>query len=143
MGRLICLLFFFQGIVTELGKAKELIGQCHQHADIVCQSCGKPGAIEIRRQLEDLIQLADDVSDIVQEKSVELRRAFYHVTNFRRLFDVSTVPTAAFVDGCSMWWLAFLREYCAYRSVCRWLQYVVVSFLHEYRAYCSVCRWLQ
>ena len=78
-----------QGIKTELEKAKELIGDCRVHAENVMKNCGEPGGIELQKQLEDLVQLADDVNDMVRERGDELRKVYRHADQFTQLLDVS------------------------------------------------------
>ena len=78
-----------QGIKTELEKAKELIGDCRVHADNVMKNCGEPGGIELQKQLEDLVQLADDVNDMVRDRGDELRKVYRHADQFSQLLDVS------------------------------------------------------
>ena len=70
-------------------KAKELIGDCRVHADNVMKNCGEPGGIELQKQLEDLVQLADDVNDMVRERGDELRKVYRHADQFTQLLDVS------------------------------------------------------
>lgn len=83
--------FAWQGIKTELEKAKELISDCKAHTDSVMKLCGEAGCIELQKQLEDLTYLADDVNDMVRERGDELRKSYRHADQFAGLLDVSVI----------------------------------------------------
>ncbi|XP_067685972.1 microtubule-actin cross-linking factor 1, isoforms 6/7-like isoform X1 [Haliotis asinina] len=75
------------GIKKEMEKARELMGECSQIGDELCSLCGDPGRIEVQKQMEDLVNLADDVNDMVKDRGEELRHAFQHADKFSHLLD--------------------------------------------------------
>lgn len=63
--------------------------ECRQLGDQLSNVVGEPGLIEIRKQLEDLDHLADDVQDVTKEREDDLKIALGHTDKFQELMDVS------------------------------------------------------
>ncbi|XP_041374834.1 LOW QUALITY PROTEIN: microtubule-actin cross-linking factor 1-like [Gigantopelta aegis] len=75
------------GIKKELEKAKELMGECSKMADDLCIVCGDPGRVEVQKQMEDLVNMADDVNDMAKDRGEELRNAYQHADKFQHLLE--------------------------------------------------------
>lgn len=80
----------FQGLKKELEKARELVGECRQLGGELGKVCGDPGSIEIMKCLEDLGHMTDDVNDTIRDRGDELRKAYQHADQFKKLYEVST-----------------------------------------------------
>ncbi|CAL1534640.1 unnamed protein product [Lymnaea stagnalis] len=84
------------GMKKELEKARELVGECRRTGSELCAVCGESGAIEVQKQLEDLVHMTDDVNDTIRDRGDELRKAFQHADQFKKLFEAinSWLPLA-------------------------------------------------
>ncbi|XP_076088399.1 microtubule-actin cross-linking factor 1, isoforms 6/7-like isoform X5 [Mytilus galloprovincialis] len=71
----------------ELGKARLSLEECRQSGDQLSGMVGEPGLVEVRKQLEDLHNLADDVHDITREREEDLKTALSHTDKFQELVD--------------------------------------------------------
>ncbi len=80
-----------QGLKKELEKARELVGECRRLGSDLTYICGEPGAIEIRKSLDDLNHVTDDVNDSIRDRGDELRAAFQHADQFKKLLEVGIV----------------------------------------------------
>lgn len=80
--------FLFQELRKELGKARLSLDECRQKGEQLGALVGDPGMIEIRKQLEDIHHLADDVHDIAKERDDDLRSALGHADKFQQLQEV-------------------------------------------------------
>ncbi|XP_052813001.1 microtubule-actin cross-linking factor 1, isoforms 1/2/3/4/5-like isoform X2 [Mya arenaria] len=69
----------------ELGKSRLSLDECRQKGEQLGGLVGDPGLIEIRKQLEDIHNLADDVHDIAKEREEDLRVALGHADRFQQL----------------------------------------------------------
>ncbi|XP_053386476.1 dystonin-like isoform X4 [Mercenaria mercenaria] len=69
----------------ELGKARLSLDECRQKGEQLGTLVGDPGLIEIRKTLEDIHHLADDVHDIAKERDDDLRAALNHADKFQQL----------------------------------------------------------
>lgn len=63
--------------------------ECRQKGEQLGTLVGEPGLIEIRKQLEDIHNLADDVHDIAKDRDEDLRQALVHADKFQQLQEVS------------------------------------------------------
>ena len=77
-----------QELRKELGKARLSLDECRQKGEQLGTLVGDPGLIEIRKQLEDIHHLADDVHDIAKERDDDLRTALNHADRFQQLQEV-------------------------------------------------------
>ncbi|XP_005100351.2 microtubule-actin cross-linking factor 1 [Aplysia californica] len=75
------------GLKKELEKARELVGDSKGLGAELCNICGEPGAIEVRKQLEDLGHMTDDVNDTIRDRGDELRKAYQHADQFKKLLE--------------------------------------------------------
>jgi len=78
----------FQELRKELGKCRLSLDECRQKGEQLGTLVGDPGLIEIRKQLEDIHNLADDVHDIAKERDEDLRMALGHADRFQQLQEV-------------------------------------------------------
>ena len=72
----------------ELGNARLSLDDCRQKGEQLGNLCGDPGLIEIRKQLEDIHHLADDVHDIARDREEDLKSALSHAEKFQQLQEV-------------------------------------------------------
>ena len=72
----------------ELGNARLSLDDCRQKGEQLGNLCGDPGLIEIRKQLEDIHHLADDVHDIARDREEDLKSALGHAEKFQQLQEV-------------------------------------------------------
>ncbi|KAK3083433.1 hypothetical protein FSP39_022457, partial [Pinctada imbricata] len=80
----------------ELGKARLSLEECRQTGEQLSGLCGDPGLMEIRKQLEDIHNVADDVHDIARDREEDLKKALGHAEKFQELHDnaMSWLPMA-------------------------------------------------
>ena len=78
-----------QDLRKELGNARLSLDECRQKGEQLGNLCGDPGMIEIRKQLEDIHHLADDVHDIARDREEDLKSALTHAEKFQQIQDVS------------------------------------------------------
>ncbi|KAK6172103.1 hypothetical protein SNE40_018056 [Patella caerulea] len=76
-----------EGLMNELDKARELMLDCRRIGDDLCDICGEPGKIEVKKQIEDLVNLADDVADLVKDRREELKKALEHAEKYEDLLE--------------------------------------------------------
>jgi hypothetical protein len=81
-------IIILQELRKELGKARLSLDECRQSGEQLSGMVGEPGLVEIRKQLEDLHNLADDVHDITREREDDLKTALGHTDKFQELMDV-------------------------------------------------------
>ena len=81
----------FQELRKELGKARLSLEECRQRGEQLSTLCGDPGLVEIRKQLEDIHNVADDVHDIARDREEDLKKALGHTEKFQALHDVSLI----------------------------------------------------
>ena len=72
----------------ELGNARLSLDECRQKGEQLGNLCGDPGMIEIRKQLEDIHHLADDVHDIARDREEDLKSALTHAEKFQQIQEV-------------------------------------------------------
>ncbi|CAE1316032.1 DST [Acanthosepion pharaonis] len=68
-------------------KAVASIKDCHRFGEKLSALCGDPGKIEVQKQLEDLDNMAEDLNDVVTERSEELNLALGHAYQFQVVLD--------------------------------------------------------
>ncbi|KAL3854342.1 hypothetical protein ACJMK2_013615, partial [Sinanodonta woodiana] len=71
----------------DLGKARLSLEECCRMGEQLGTLCGEPGLMEIRKQLEDIHHLADDVHDVAHDRDEDLSNAFQHAERFQHLLD--------------------------------------------------------
>ncbi|ESO82078.1 hypothetical protein LOTGIDRAFT_237159 [Lottia gigantea] len=76
-----------EGLMNELDKARELMLDCRRIGDDLCDICGEPGKIEVKKQIEDLVNSADDVADLVKDRREELNKALEHAQKYEELLE--------------------------------------------------------
>lgn len=81
-------LFLIQELRKELGKARLSYEECRQLGEELSGLCSDPGLMEIRKQLEDIHVLADDVHDIARDREEDLKKALGHTEKFQELHEV-------------------------------------------------------
>lgn len=64
------------------------LDECCQAGEKLGTLCGDPGMMEIRKQLEDIHSLADDVHEIARDREDDLKNALGHADKFQELLDV-------------------------------------------------------
>ena len=67
------------------------MGECSKMADDLCEVCGDPGRVEVHKQMDDLVNMADDVNDMAKDRGEELRNAYQHADKFQHLLEVSEI----------------------------------------------------
>lgn len=87
-----------QGLKKELEKARELVGESRHIGADLCNVCGEPGAVEVQKQLEDLGHMIDEVNDAIRDRGDELRKAFQHADQFKKLLEVCVVVICQLKD---------------------------------------------
>ena len=81
-------MLILQELRKDLGKARLSLDDCRQKGEHLGTLVGDPGLIEIRKQLEDIHNLADDVHDISREREDDLKNALGHAERFQQLQEV-------------------------------------------------------
>ncbi|XP_052234757.1 dystonin-like isoform X4 [Dreissena polymorpha] len=71
----------------ELGKTRLTLDECRQKGEHLGTLVGEPGQIEVRKQLEDIQNLADDVHDIAKDRDEDLQVALGHAERFQQLHE--------------------------------------------------------
>ncbi|KAL5005910.1 hypothetical protein ScPMuIL_017068 [Solemya velum] len=71
----------------ELGKSRMSLDECRQAGEKLGTLCGDPGMMEIRKQLEDIHGLADDVHEIARDREDDLKNTLGHAEKFQELLD--------------------------------------------------------
>ena len=66
-----------------------MVGDCKHIGSELTNICGEPGGIEVRKQMEDLGHMTCDVNDAIRERGDELRKAYQHADQFKKLLEVS------------------------------------------------------
>ncbi|XP_021351800.1 dystonin-like isoform X3 [Mizuhopecten yessoensis] len=74
----------------ELGKSRLSLEECRESGEKLSGLCGDPGLVEIRKQLEDIHNIADDVHDIARDREDDLKSALTHADKFQNLLDSVT-----------------------------------------------------
>ncbi|GFN99913.1 microtubule-actin cross-linking factor 1 [Plakobranchus ocellatus] len=75
------------GQKKELEKARELVGDCKRLGSDLMAICGEPGLVEVKKAVEDLSHMTDDVNDAIRERGDELRKAYQHADKFSKLLE--------------------------------------------------------
>jgi len=86
-------LIFFQDLRKELGKSRLSLEECRRTGKKLGSLCGEPGLVEIRKQLEDIHNLADEVHDVMRDREEDLKIGLGHAEKFQGLYDVSSAQS--------------------------------------------------
>jgi len=76
-------------IQEDLSRAAPFIAACRHDASQLCSMCGPVGAMELKKRIDELDQLVDDINDGLNDRHLELSTALNNSDNCNNLFEVN------------------------------------------------------
>lgn len=80
--------YIFQDLKKEMNRTRNALQDSNRVGQKLSTMCGDTGKIEIRKQLEDLDTLLEDVDDITKDREEDLKTALGYAERFQQTLDV-------------------------------------------------------